>query len=98
MSVTDDRVLVECAVCHIRFDASVRSARDYNAGRAEPRCLMHRKRKPRSSRTTLALYRRWWLDRFSVEEIVDMGTAVASVLPSSRSPQAMTASSQPPEQ
>jgi hypothetical protein len=68
--------MVACEVCGLAFDASLRSARDYRAGRAEPRCMLHRKRKPLSKRTTIATYRRWWLDRFTLEEIIEMATAM----------------------
>lgn len=68
--------MCSCNICGLRFDASERSARDYKAGRAEPRCILHRKRRPASRRVNVAMYRRWWLDRFSVEEIVEMGTAI----------------------
>lgn len=60
--------------------------------------MLHRKRQPRSSRTSIAVYRRWWLDRFSVEEVVEMGTAVASVLPTFRRHLALTGSVEMPRE
>jgi hypothetical protein len=38
--------------------------------------MLHRKRRPRSSRTAIAVHRRWWLDRFTLEEIIEMARAM----------------------
>lgn len=48
---------------------------------------MHRRRKARVA-TVNASYRRFWLDRFTMEEIVVMANAITAYLPSSaRQPQ-----------
>jgi hypothetical protein len=72
----EDRVRVECHICGLEFFASCRSARDYRAGRAEPRCILHRRRKGEREGVERAILRRFWLDRFTSEEIVDMAHAL----------------------
>jgi hypothetical protein len=74
--------MVACAVCHIRYDVSARTHRDIKARRVEPRCVLHRRRRARSG-TVTAAHRRYWLDRFSLDEIVEMATAIWP-MPSSR--------------
>lgn len=72
---SEPRVLTTCSVCHIRFDVSARSHRDIKAGRKDPRCVMHARRNARPE-TVVATHRRYWLDRFSIDEIVEMATAI----------------------
>lgn len=67
--------MVACAVCHMKFDASERAARNYASGRREPRCVLHRKDKPRPE-TKVAEYRLWWLERFPPGELFLMGAAM----------------------
>jgi hypothetical protein len=67
--------MVACAVCGMKFDASPRAARNYAAGKRTPRCMFHRHEHPRPE-TSVAETRRWWLDRFTVAELIVMGWAV----------------------
>lgn len=72
---TEPRVLVACAVCDISFDVSARTHRNIVAGRSEARCQLHRERRPRPA-TVQAVHRRFWLSRFTVDEIKDMAWAI----------------------
>lgn len=83
--------MVACGVCGLYFDASPRSARDYRAGRTPPRCMLHRARGARPQTRTAEL-RRFWLDRFSREEIVDMAHALFPRGTTRGLPSALTAS------
>lgn len=74
--------MVACALCGISYDASARTARDIAAGRVEPRCVLHRKRRPRAATVTAAA-RRFWLDRYTIAEIAEIGAAIVSYLPPS---------------
>lgn len=74
MSGVETRVLVECSVCGIRYDVSARSYRDIKAGRVTPRCIIHRRR--RRAATIRAEHRRFWLDRFTLDEINEMAAAL----------------------
>ena len=75
--------MVECCVCHIAYDVSARSHRDIKTGRVQARCTLHRKRTRRATAT--AEYRRFWLDRFTMDEIVEMAQALWP-RPSQRAP------------
>lgn len=75
--------MVECSVCHIRYDVSARSFRDIKARRVQARCLIHR-RKARTQ-TVTATHRRFWLDRFTMAEICEMAEAIWT-RPSQRGP------------
>ncbi len=89
--------MVECALCGLSYDASARTARDISAGRVEARCVLHRKRKPREATVTAAA-RRWWLDRYTIDEIVEIGAGIVSWLPPSArtvEPRALVASAAP---
>ena len=93
--------MVPCALCGIQYDASARTYRDIQAGRVEARCVLHRKRKPRAATVTAAA-RRWWLDRYTIEEIAEIGAAVddwfQSLRPSTReaaAPRPLLASAAP---
>ena len=66
--------MVACSVCGIRYDVSARSWRDIKAGRVEARCVLHRRR--RRALTVTAQMRRYWLDRFTIEEICEMAEAI----------------------
>jgi hypothetical protein len=79
--------MVECALCGLLYDASARTARDISAGRVEARCVLHRKRKPRAATVTATLTR-WWLDRYTVTELREIGGALVDFLPpSARQPE-----------
>lgn len=67
--------MVQCYACHLSFDVSARTARDIRAGRVEARCKMHRKRRPRPA-VANASHRRYWLDRWSLDTIREVGTAI----------------------
>lgn len=89
--------MVECALCGISYDASARTYRDIQAGRVEARCVLHRKRKPRAA-TVTAASRRFWLDRFTIDEIVEIAAEIVSWLPPSArtyEPRALIASAAP---
>ncbi len=57
--------------------------------------MLHRKRRGQRESADRAVFRRFWLDRFSVDECVVMGRAIASLSRSSL-PQALTAASRDP--
>jgi len=89
--------MVACAVCSLEYDVSARTHRDIKAGRVDPRCGLHRGKR-RDANTKVAQYRRYWLDRFSMEEILEMAVAIAP-FPSQQQPMrgaALTASGAPP--
>lgn len=65
--------MVQCEVCHLAFDCSARSGRDIKAGRVQPRCVLHRRRRRKG--TVTATMRRYWLDRFTMDEIREMAEA-----------------------
>lgn len=97
MADVKKRVLVECAVCHVMYDVGERSARDIRAGKIKARCALHRGRW-RKTAIRRAEHRRFWLDRFSMEEIQEMAVAMFP-LPSQRAPSigaSLTASAAPP--
>jgi len=75
---TEPRVLVACAVCAIEFDVSARTNRNIVAGRSEARCVLHRERKPRPA-TVQAAHRRFWLKRYSLDEIKMLAWAIFDV-------------------
>jgi hypothetical protein len=94
--VPEQRVLVQCSICGIRYDVSARSWRDIKAGRVEARCVLHRRRSRQL--TVTATMRRYWLDRFTIDEICEMAEAIWP-RPSQRAPMRdgyMTASSSGP--
>ena len=63
--------MVSCSVCSLSYDVSARTGRDIRAGRVEPRCQMHRRRR-RTVRPN-AKARRWWLERVPLDWIVETG-------------------------
>lgn len=94
---TESRRMVECALCGISYDASARTFRDIQAGRVEARCVLHRKRNPRRATVTAAA-RRFWLERFTIAEIVEIAEEMISFLPPSArtyEPRALVASAAP---
>lgn len=93
--------MVACSVCSLQYDVSGRTFRDIKAKRVQPRCGLHRRSDPagssRDEHTRVARYRRWWLERFTMEEIREMAVAIAP-FPSQRAPRmgsALTASAEP---
>ena len=88
--------MVDCTICSISFDVSGRTARNIRAGRSEARCALHRKGE--REETKEAEMRRWWLDRFSLEEIIELAKGI-SPRPSAIGPVSgtvLTASAAPP--
>lgn len=69
--------MVACALCGISYDASARTFRDIQAGRVEPRCMLHRTRNPRAG-TIKAEHRRSWLDGYTDDQIAEMSWAFDS--------------------
>jgi len=86
-------VLVQCCVCGIQYDVSSRTWRDIKGQRVEARCVLHRRRRRRQ--TVTASMRRYWLDRFTMEEINEIANAMWP-RPSQRSPDFLTASGNGP--
>lgn len=74
----EPRVLVPCDVCEIEFDVSARTHRNIVAGRSEARCVIHRQRRPRPA-TVQASHRRYWLKRYTMDEIKQMAWAIFDV-------------------
>ncbi len=70
--------MCRCALCGIRYDVSARTYRDIKAGRVMARCVIHRKRSRPA--TVTAAMRRWWLDRYPLDEIVEMAQAIEGAL------------------
>lgn len=88
--------MVACSVCGLEYDASARTHRDITAGRVQPRCKLHRTKQ--RDNTRIAQHRRFWLERFTMDEICFMAACIAP-FPSQRAPivgQALTASAAPP--
>lgn len=90
--------MVACSVCTLEYDVSGRTFRDIKAGRVKARCKLHR---GRSDPTRVAAYRRFWLERFTMDEINFMATCIAP-FPSQRHARSdiggvLTASGAPPE-
>jgi len=73
--------MVSCVTCGISYDVSARTGREIKAGRVKARCHLHRRRK--RDLTVTAEHRRYWLCRFTLDEIRDMAEALWP-LPSQR--------------
>ena len=67
-------VALRCCECGTGLELSARNAREHRRKGTLPRC--RRCRYPSSSPKPSVAMRRWWLERFSQEEIIEMAAAL----------------------
>ena len=67
-------MLVRCSACGGDFELSARQARDHRSAGTTPRCSRCRYgTKPPQATEKM---RRWWLDRFTVDEIRELAAGL----------------------
>jgi hypothetical protein len=67
------RLLVKCAECDRRYYVSARNAREWRRRGREPVCAECRRRPVRANAKQMAKLRAWWLERFTWDELVELG-------------------------
>ena len=70
-------VLLSCG-CGAQFELSARNARGHRVKGTTPKCRDCRYGRDAAPRATEAM-RRWWLQRFSIEEIRELGRELDSL-------------------
>lgn len=75
-------VLLACG-CGRQFQLSARRAREHRTHGSQPKCVDCRYGHDGAPRATEGM-RRWWLDRFSLDEIRELGGCLDSLLGSDR--------------
>jgi hypothetical protein len=69
-------VLVVCGECGARFQLSARNARERRRRRQSPICAECRNPSKPVDEATMERMRRWWLARYSIEELLELGREI----------------------
>jgi hypothetical protein len=75
MTVEAPRAVV-CGECGGLFELSARSARARRTRGQEPVCRPCRHTPKPPTEAQLERYRRWWLDRYSIDELLELGREI----------------------
>jgi hypothetical protein len=63
-------------VCGVSFDLSARNARAWRSRGEEPVCARCRHPAKPPDPAELERYKRWWLARYSIEELLELGREI----------------------
>jgi hypothetical protein len=68
--------LVRCGTCGGSFELSPRNVRAARARGEEPTCRICRRTAKPPDEAASEKLRRWWLERYSLEELVELGREI----------------------
>lgn len=80
MTAVETPRLVRCAGCGSSFELSARNVRAIRARGEEPLCRRCRHPAKPVDEIQAAKYRRWWLERFPLDELREMAEAITQTL------------------